>query len=145
MLLTATARAAGSTAGLLGRLLTPTRLGMARTGVGVAMLTRPSLLPTALGVDSASAQRMDWAVRMLGAREVSLGLGAIAAGRAARRSGEGGPVRLWLAAGLLADAVDAAAVARAVGAGRLSGSSGGALVVLAAAAAGVQARELSRR
>ncbi|MDP3712838.1 MAG: hypothetical protein Q8R60_10205 [Mycobacteriales bacterium] len=109
------------------------------------MLTRPSLVPTALGVDSASAQRMDWAVQMLGAREVSLGLGAVAAGGAARRSGDGRPARLWLAAGLLADAVDAAAVARAVGAGRLSKGTGGALVLIAAAAAGVQARELAHR
>lgn len=141
MLLTARSR----TAGLAGRLLSPTPLGLARTGVGVAMLTRPSLVPTALGVDSASAQRMDWAMQMLGAREVSLGLGAVAAGRTARRSGDGRSARVWLAAGLLADAVDAAAVARAVGAGRLSKGTGGALVLIAAAAAGVQARELARR
>ena len=141
MLLTAPTR----TAALVGHFLSPTRLGLARTGVGVAMLTRPSLVPTALGVDPVSAQRMDWAVQMLGAREVSLGLGAVAAGRAARRSGDGRPARLWLAAGLLADAVDAAAVARAVGAGRLSKGTGGALVLIAAAAAGVQARELARR
>lgn len=141
MLLTAPARAAVR----VGRLVTPTRLGLARTGVGVAMLTRPSLVPTALGVDSASAARMDWAVQMLGAREVSLGLGAVAAGRAARRSGDSRPARLWLAAGLLADAVDAVAVARAVGAGQLSTRTGGALVLLAAAAAGTQARALSGR
>lgn len=141
MLLTAPAR----TAGLVGHLLSPTRLGLARTGVGVVMLTRPSVVPTALGVDPASAERMDWAVQMLGAREVSLGLGAVLAGRAARRSGDARPARLWLAAGLLADAVDAVAVARAVGAGRLSKGTGGALVLIAAAAAGTQARGLSRR
>jgi hypothetical protein len=130
---------------LLGRQLTPTRLGAGRTAVGVVMLTRPALVPQALGVDRATADRMAWSVQMLGAREVALGLGAVAAGRQAARAGDRSASRLWLLGGLLADAVDALAVARAVGQGRLATPAGGALVAVAATAAGIQARELSRR
>lgn len=105
------------------------------------MLTRPTLVPTSLGVDSATAQRMSWAVQMLGAREVALGMGAVLASRSGGRRA----ARLWLLGGLLSDAVDAMAVARAVGAGRLSTVTGGGMVAVAATAAGIQARELSRR
>ncbi len=137
LLLTASTHAAG----LIGRLVTPTRLSLGRTGIGVVMVTRPALMPTVLGVDTATADRMGWAVQMLGAREIALGLGTLAAGRSTDPRG----ATLWLMAGMLSDAVDAVAVARAVGAGRLSRTLGLAVVVTAAGAAGLEARALARR
>jgi len=113
---------------LLALLTDPRGLAAGRTAVGVTMLTRPLLVPTVLGVDAVSSARMAWAVQMLGAREVALGLGALL-GRGDRR--------LWAAAGLLSDAVDAVAVAAAVGQGHVRRSTGAGLVVVAAGAAAI--------
>jgi hypothetical protein len=133
---------APATAGLTaaaGRLLTPQRLARARTAVGLGMLVRPSLLATGLGVDRVSAERTGWAVQMLGAREVALGAGA----SVALRRGDDRAARLWLAAGLVADAVDALAMAGALGRGRVRAVPGAALVGVAATAAAVQAAALA--
>lgn len=124
-----------------GSLLSPTRLALGRTGIGVVMVANPTLMPSTLGVDDASAERMGWVVQMLGAREIALGLGALASSRAGDRRG----ARLWLMAGVLSDTIDALAVARAVGAGRLSQPLGGAVVATAAGAAAIGARGLARR
>jgi len=82
---------------------------------------------------------MSWAVQMLGAREVALGLGTLAA----LRGGAGRGLRLWLMAGLLADATDAVVVWAAVGRGRLSRGSGTVLVAVAGAAAALQAKAVA--
>ena len=113
-----------------------TALALARTAVGVAMLVRPPALGGLLGADRAATRDADWAVQMLGAREVALGLGALSARRRDRR---------WLVAGLLSDAVDAAVITRAAGAGVLR--RGPALLVVAAAstAAATQAAGLALR
>jgi hypothetical protein len=113
----------------------PRGLAAGRTAVGLTMLRRPGLVPGLLGVEAAASAPMDWAVQMLGAREVALGLGALL-GRKDSRS--------WLAAGVLADAVDAVAVARAVGRGHLRRGPGAALVLVAAGAAAVGAGGLRR-
>ena len=130
---------AGLSAGAVRRLLTPLRLAQGRTAVGAVMLVRPSVLPAGLGVDRVSAERTGWVVQMLGAREVALGAGAWVA----LRRGDARAARLWLAAGLLADAVDALAVAGAVGRGRVRTGPGTALVGVAATAAAVQAAALA--
>lgn len=114
---------------LAGR-LRPEHLALGRTGAGVVMLVRPRLLPERLGVDSAAASRMSWAVQMLGAREVAIGLGTAAA----LRSGDRRAARLWLLGAVLSDAVDAAAVGAAVARGRLSPVTGGAVTAVAATA-----------
>lgn len=110
-------------------------LALTRTGVGVAMLVRPRALGGLLGADRAATRDADWVVQMLGAREVALGLGALTAGRRDRG---------WFVAGLLSDAVDAVAIARAAGAGVLR--RGPALLVVGAAslAAATQAAGLAR-
>jgi len=113
---------------------TPGRLALSRTGVGGVMLVRPRLLPTALGVDSASAARTAWVVQMLGAREVALGLGTLVA----LRSPDGRAARAWVAAGALSDGADVLTLGAAVLRGRLSRRTGG-LVVLSALGATVAA------
>lgn len=113
---------------------TPARLALTRTGVGGVMLVRPRLLPTTLGVDSASAARTAWVVQMLGAREVALGLGTLVALRAP----DGRAARAWVAAGALSDGVDVLTIGAAVLRGRLSRRTGG-LVVLSALGATVAA------
>ena len=48
----------------------PEHLALLRTGAGVVMVGRPRVLPQLMGVDSATATRVGWAVQMLGAREM---------------------------------------------------------------------------
>lgn len=117
---------------------TPTHLALGRTGVGAVLVVRPRALPQALGVDSATATRMAWALQMLGAREIALGLGTYAALRNPDRAAS----RLWVAGGVLADGVDAVAVVGALLKGRVSKGTGLGLAALAAAAAAVGARAL---
>lgn len=126
-------------------LLSPSRVALVRTGLGVVMLARPRLVPDVLGADPAVTARSDWAVRMLGAREVALGLGALQA----CRSGDRRAARPWLLAGVLSDGTDALVLSSALGAGRLGGT--GVRTALVAAAAGgavaaalAQAAELRR-
>ncbi|MBC7374260.1 MAG: hypothetical protein H7323_09750 [Frankiales bacterium] len=101
------------------------------------MLVRPRLMPQTMGVDSASAAKTSWVVQMLGAREVALGLGTLAALRAC----DGRAARTWIAAGVLSDAMDVVAVGAAVATGRLSKAVGGAVVLtaLGATLAGLKA------
>lgn len=121
-------------------LLTPSRLSMGRAGMGVAMVARPSSLPALLGADRAATAGSGWVVQMLGAREIALGLGAFTA----LRRGDGRAARLWLAAGLLSDAVDAVALAGAVGRGTVATAPGTAGAVVATTAAAVQAAALAQ-
>lgn len=120
-------------------LLTPSRLSLGRAGAGLAMVARPSSLPALLGADRQAAAGTSWAVQMLGAREIALGLGAFTA----LRRGDARAARLWLVAGLLSDAIDAVAVAGAVGRAKVSPAPGAAAVVVATTAAAVQAAALA--
>ena len=120
---------------MLKQLLDPRSLAVGRTVVGVSMLAQPGLVPALLGVDRATRDRMAWVVQMLGAREVALGVGALVA-RKERR--------LWVAAGLLSDAVDAVVVAAALGKGQVRTSTGAGMVVVAAGAAAIGADALRR-
>ncbi len=121
--------------------VTAAHLALARSGAGVSMITQPTVLPRLLGVDSASAATMAWSTRMLGAREIALGLGAFTA----LRSGDGTSSRLWLLAGLFSDGVDALAVAAGTARGRLHPVSGAAVTAVACGAVVVQLAELRDR
>jgi len=118
--------------------VTPAHLALGRTGAGAVMVARPRAVPQALGVDSATATRMAWAVQMLGAREIALGLGTYAALRSPDRAAS----RLWLAGGVLSDGVDALAVAGALLKGRVSKGTGLAVVAVAASAVALGVRAL---
>lgn len=80
-------------------------------------------------------------MRMVGGREVALGLGSIAAGQFEPSSS----ARTWLAASMLSDAVDGVALATAVAGGSLQRRSGAVLAASAALLAGTEAALLTRR
>lgn len=126
---------------LLERLLErarPEHLALGRTGAGLVMVASPRSLPQRLGVDSAASSRTSWVVQMLGAREIALGLGTLAA----LRSGDRAAARLWLMAGVLSDAVDALAVGSATARGQLGTLRGGAVTATALTATTLGVREL---
>jgi len=126
------------TARRLAAFATPERLALGRTGAGAVMVLRPRALPQALGVDSATATRVGWVVQMLGAREIALGLGTLAALRSTGRRAS----RSWVAAGVLADGIDALAVTGALARGRISKGGGSAVLGVALAAVALGARGL---
>lgn len=82
-------------------------IGLARAGLGTAMALRPMLLPRLLGVAKDSAVSMDWTMRMVGAREIALGLGGLSTSRDRRRS-------RWLLAQAISDCGDAVALSMAL-------------------------------
>jgi len=116
-------------------------LGAARAGFGITMLTAPALLPRLLGVDRVTARRIGPIGRMVGVRELALGVGTLRA----TRTGDG--VVGWVWAQALSDAGDALSVAAGMRRGHV-GRLGGVLILLAgaggAAGDGLVARELSR-
>ena len=77
----------------------PTSLATVRTGIGAVMLLAPQLLSQVLGVDAASRARTSWLVQMVGAREVAMGAGLLAADRS-------GTARAWALAGAASDLAD---------------------------------------
>lgn len=110
------------------------QLGAIRVGLGAVMLARPLLLPRPLGIDGVTARRVEWLVRMAGARDLALGAGTLAAGRA-------GGQRTWVAAALASDAADALVLSQAIRRGQIGRVMGGAaaLSAVVAAALGVVA------
>lgn len=120
--------------------VTPSRLSLSRAGVGTVLLLRPTALAGPLGVDRPAAESTAWVAQMLGVRELALGLGTWTS----LRRGDARASRLWLAAGLLSDAVDAVVLAGAVGRGRVRTTPGAAVVAVATASAAVQAAALSQ-
>ncbi len=108
-----------------------------RIGVGAALLARPQLLPKALGADSLTAQRVEWLGRMIGVRDLVLGLGGL------RAIARGRDVRDWVHAQATCDAADAMAIGYAVLRRQAGPASGGALAGLAAASAVLQVQALA--
>jgi hypothetical protein len=114
-------------------------LALGRVMAGAGMLARPELLPRLVGVDAATAARVAWLGRMLGAREVALGAGTLAALRRGPGGGPGGGpgAASWLLGSALSDAVDAAAFGGAVARGHVRPVFGALVTATAAASAGV--------
>ena len=69
--------------------------GWLRVAIGAGLASRPTALPRALGVDSATAARIGWLGTMLGVRDAALGAGLVHALRT-RRSPQP-----WLLAGAI--------------------------------------------
>jgi hypothetical protein len=101
-------------------------IGVGRAALGAGVLARPTVLPVMLGVDEAAAARMDWLIRMFGARDAALGLGA------AWAASTGGPVRPWLVAQAVGDGTDAAVFALGARSRQLPPVKAAALAALAA-------------
>ena len=133
MLLRSAPSASRSLASSVRERASVSQLALGRTAAGASMIVRPSLLPRVMGVDSATATRVGWAVQMLGAREVAVGLGTLAA----LRGGDRRSARTWVAAGVLCDAVDALAVGGAVLRGRVTKGAGAATLAVALGAVAV--------
>jgi hypothetical protein len=87
-----------------------TLLAAGRVAAGVTALAWPSVLArpwVGAAADDLAARVFG---RALGARDIALGLGALAAlQRPAAQAGETGSARAWVAAGALSDALDVAA------------------------------------
>lgn len=81
-------------------------IALARVAIGVGATLAPGLVGRVQFGATSPAQRI--AVRMLGARDLALGIGALLA----VRHGSSG-LRRWVEAGAFADAVDAVAFLRA--------------------------------
>lgn len=133
MLLRSAPSASRSLASSVRERASVSQLALGRAGVGAAMIARPRMLPQLMGVDSATATRVGWSVQMLGAREVAVGLGTLAA----VRGGDRRAARTWVAAGVLCDAVDALAMTGALLRGRVTKAAGAATVAVALSAVAV--------
>jgi hypothetical protein len=108
--------------------LTGLLIGAGRTGVGIAFAANPTQSMRILGVDTATAHRLRWLAQMTAARDIALGIGAVAA--VARRQGSGG----WLLAGAACDAADAGAIALAVSRKQVAPLAAAAVIAVAVAA-----------
>lgn len=116
-------------------------VALGRTGAGVAMIVRPRALSSLLGVDSATSARMSWAMQMLGAREIAVGVGTLAA----LRDGNADATRTWIAAGLLCDAVDVLVVGAGLARRRLPVAAGASTLAVALGAVSTGWRALQTR
>jgi hypothetical protein len=114
-----------------------TLIGLGRLGIGAAFLADPVSSVRILGVDSASAKRMTFLARMTAGRDIVLGLGAVAARSPRGKAG-------WLAAGALADAIDAAVLTAGLRSGQLRGAPAAGIAVGATGAAVVAAYAAAR-
>ncbi len=120
--------------------LDPVLLSAGRAGLGALMLAAPAQVARTLGTPTVSAQDGAWATRMLGAREVAVGLGSVVGLRSNDRTVR----RTWLLAGLVCDLADLAIFGAAVRSSRLPRGSSVASVVVASSAVAVQALALTR-
>lgn len=93
-------------------------LGLTRLAIGAGLLVGPAGLGKALGLSADEAKRAGWLARLMGAREIAIGLGTLDAWRTGR------PVDGWVAAQGMSDASDAVAFASVALAGRVSPARG---------------------
>lgn len=113
--------------------------GLFRAAAGVGMLLAPTALPRLLlGADRASARRMGWLARMVGGRELAIGVQAL------NGPAEADAVRAALRAQLVADAADGSALALAVSTGRVKRLPAAAVVAFAAFGVAAEVRALRR-
>lgn len=84
-------------------------LGLMRIGVGVSCLVLPRLTARAWLAESRASSAAKLALRSLGAREIAIGVGLLAALE------KNAPVRGWLEAGVMSDAADALIATGAAG------------------------------
>lgn len=105
------------------------------------MLIRPAALPRTMAVNSATAARASWLVRMVGGREIALGVGMLIA------AGRGLDLRPWLLAQAMSDAGDAIAITAGLRGRHVGGRRSAMVVAFALAGVAIEAvavRELSR-
>jgi hypothetical protein len=110
------------------------QLTAGRTAIAAAILATPVPSARLLGMDTATARRADWLVRMTAVRDGALAVGGLAAARRDPRAAVP-----WLLGGAASDTVDAIVLSRALRQGRIKGLVPAVTAVLAAATAGVGA------
>lgn len=118
-----------STTHAAGRRPGPAALGILRCAFGLGMMLDPSRLARMLGTDRRTAADTGWLTRMVGAREIALGVGTLTD---LRRGSDPAP---WLVAQALADGGDALALLAALRRGRVGTAAGWTVVVFAAGGA----------
>jgi hypothetical protein len=112
-------------------------LNVGRAVVGGALLAAPARAGAAWVGPEATLPSTGVMTRAMGARDLGLALGTLAALRSGRSSGAGGGARTWLLAGVLADAADLAATLAAGRSLPPAGRNGTAVVAAAATATGL--------
>lgn len=100
-------------------------IGAVRAALGGGMLVLPELSAQLLGADVDTARAANWLTRMVGGRELALGVVALAGSQAGGRGA--------LLAQVAADASDAATLAHAANTGRLPARTASLVAAFAAA------------
>ena len=111
-------------------------LNVGRAVVGGALLAAPARAGAAWVGPEAALPSTGVMTRAMGARDLGLALGTLAALRSGSRGGGGG-ARIWLLAGVLADAADLAATLAAGRSLPPAGRNGTAVVAATATATGL--------
>lgn len=102
-------------------------LGLTRIVIGAGLVVSPAGLGRALG--ASDPQQTAPVGRLLGAREIAIGLGTLAAWR------RGGSTAAWVAAQAISDGSDTVAFAAAALGGRVSAARGWGMAAFAASGA----------
>ena len=105
-------------------------IGLGRVAIGIGFLADPVTSVRVLGVDTASAKRMSFLARMTAGRDIVLGAGTLAARTPSAQAG-------WLAAGAVADGIDAVVIGACLRSGTLRGAPAAGIAVGAVGAAGL--------
>ena len=116
----------------------PLAIGAGRLTVGLVFLVKPIESVRFLGVDSATAARLDWLARMTAARDAALGAGTVATALIGRGSSP------WLVAGAACDAVDATVIGIAATQKRVATLPAAAVIGAAVAATAVALASIAR-
>jgi hypothetical protein len=114
-------------------------IGAGRIGLGAAFMAMPVQSVRFLGVDTATATRLDWLARMTAGRDMAIGAGTVLSSLTGRGT------RTWLLAGAACDAVDALAVGGALKQKRVSLLPAVGTVVVAGAATAAAVAAATRR
>ncbi|MCK9923411.1 hypothetical protein MXD61_16310 [Frankia sp. AgPm24] len=100
-------------------------LGVLRTAVGLAALTRAVDILRLTGIDRTTATHLAWTARLAGIRDIALGAGLLTAHTTGRDT------HLWITAGMLADTADVSVFATATARGHLPPALGTAMTTAA--------------
>lgn len=102
-------------------------LGVVRLGIGAGLVIRPEGMAEALGVHNPSEPGVRWLARLIGAREIGIGVGTLLSARNAPRP--------WILAQGISDSSDAVAFSVLTAQGRISPVKGWGLAAFAASGA----------
>ena len=102
-------------------------LGVVRLGIGAGLLVRPEGMAEALGVQNPGEPGVRWLARLIGAREIGIGVGTLLSAQSAPRP--------WILAQGISDTSDAVAFSVLTAQGRIAPAKGWGLATFAASGA----------